>query len=174
MQRYLDQLTSAGVVEREKVGRAFKYCLSDPSGELSTCPDLPSPDDIMAGQVGTCASCPPSDAEDDDWGRTVHEAHESSANVGTVAPIIFNSMDPDDLDKDDWAPETAVISKPLGTDPATSQAPNDRADQPSTGYAQLRDHELAAESGSPNVATDSTSPYDERDGSATTANTGEA
>jgi len=118
VQRYLEQLTSVGVVERQKAGRAFKYCLSDPCGELPTCPQLPAPDSVLAEHVGTSVSCGASDAEDDDWGRSSHEPQDSVANEDAGTPITFNSMDPDDLDRNDWMPESAVISERADADPA--------------------------------------------------------
>jgi len=135
VQRYLEQLTSAGVVERQKAGRAFKYCLSDPCGELPTCPQLPAPDSVMAEHVGTSASCNASDAEDDDWGRSSREPHDSLANVDADTPIIFNSMDPDDLDRDDWTPENGPVSEQTQTDPPPPVATNDGAAPPSTARA---------------------------------------
>jgi len=158
VQRYLEQLTSAGVVERKKAERAFKYCLSDPCGELPTCPQLPAPDSVMAEHVGTSASCSASDAEDDDWGRSSREPHDSVANVDAVGPIIFNSMDPNDLDKDDWTPENAEISEHAGTDPASGRTPIDCSGLPSSGHAglaELGNRELAAEPNAQNLMADS-------------------
>lgn len=53
VQRYLDQLASAGLVETEKRGRANTYRLATHDGELPSCPLLPSPEGVEREHVGT-------------------------------------------------------------------------------------------------------------------------
>ncbi len=53
VQRYLEQLEKADLVEREKVGRRFHYWLTTPTGTLPTCPQLPSPDDVEREHLGS-------------------------------------------------------------------------------------------------------------------------
>jgi hypothetical protein len=176
VQRYLEQLTSAGVVEKQKVGRAFHYCLSDPCGELPTCPQLPAPDSVMDEHVGSSASCGASNAEDDDWGRSSQEMHDSIEDAGTSTPIIFNSMDPDDLDRDDLMPEDTVILEQEGGDHERGGASNNGAGQPSTGHAVSAapdDHELAAGASAPKLLTNSVDPSGVPDGSANIARSNE-
>jgi hypothetical protein len=71
VQRYLDQLQKAGLVESQKSARALYYRLATTDGELPKCPRLPSPDEVEREHVGSSdkrltalsIGCPPPDGQ---------------------------------------------------------------------------------------------------------------
>ena len=164
-------------MEKQKAGRAFKYCLSDPGGELPTCPQLPSPDDVMAEHMGTGTPCGVTGGEDDDWAQSSSEFHDAVGKPDANTAIVFDSMDPDDLDRDDWTSERSVLPDQAGTDLAPGRASNERTVPPSTdhtGGTETGDHKLATEQLTRNLLTDPADPNGVLDGSQDTADSDEA
>ena len=53
VQRHIQQLVAAELVSVSKYGRAKLYCLATADGQLPTCPQLPTPDELERGHVGT-------------------------------------------------------------------------------------------------------------------------
>jgi hypothetical protein len=53
VQRHLQQLENASLIERQKVKRAYEYRLATPDGQLPNCPRLPSPDEVEREHMGT-------------------------------------------------------------------------------------------------------------------------
>ncbi len=53
VQRYLAQLQRAGIIFMEKAGKAYRYRLAAESGEVPSCPELPSPEQVLNGHLGT-------------------------------------------------------------------------------------------------------------------------
>lgn len=94
IQRYLDQLIAAGIVDRTKSRRAYGYCLTDPKGELPTCPQLPSPDDVMNEHLGSRGIVYFAPIADDEW-RLNESEHASGPKCQDLPPPIVFEGDPE-------------------------------------------------------------------------------